>query len=233
MCIDRNEKFDVDWSEFLSTATDSSNLCVTGELVRTPQSKVATFGKDTAVRSLCQSPELNRVTGTHHGYPWCASGRLMVNVFHRSSVTCSSHDDVEEIRTVEISLVYSFQMRQKPNLSSPEKVGQKLWVKVTALLNTLIFLQGHSQTATWMYNGNCPVLAKTGKPLQRIFSFPFLCCSWFPEIRDMARTIFTQIVGLKTKFPQRLCASRLYENELTLSSLPLLVNVSLVNADHK
>lgn len=56
VCIDRNEKFDVDWSEFLSTATDSSNLCVTGELVRTPQSKVATFGKDTAVRSLCQSP---------------------------------------------------------------------------------------------------------------------------------------------------------------------------------
>lgn len=55
-------------------------------------------------------------------------------------MTWSSHDDVEEIRTVEINLVGSFQMRQKPLLGSPEKVGQRLQVKVTTLLNTLISL---------------------------------------------------------------------------------------------
>lgn len=49
----------------------------------------------------------------------------------------------------------------------------------------------------------------------------------------MAGAVFTQVVGLKTTFPQRLSESRLYDNELTLSSLPLLVNVDCVNADHE
>lgn len=49
----------------------------------------------------------------------------------------------EEVRTVEISLLGSFQMRQKPHLGSPKKV--RLWVKVMTLLNTLISLQGHAQ----------------------------------------------------------------------------------------
>lgn len=56
VCMDRSEKFHIDWSELLSTATDSCNLmiCVTGELVRILQSKVATLGKDT--EKSCQSP---------------------------------------------------------------------------------------------------------------------------------------------------------------------------------
>lgn len=100
----------------------------------------------------------------------------LTSVFHRSSVTWLSHDGVEEIRTVEIIVVGSFQMRQKPHLGSPEKVSQRLRVKVTTILNTLISPQGHLQTATWMYNGICPVLAKTGKPLARniLIRFPLL-----------------------------------------------------------
>lgn len=60
VCALTSEKFHVDWSEFLSTVTERCNLmiCVTGELVRTPQSVVATFGKNTEVRSFCQSPEI-------------------------------------------------------------------------------------------------------------------------------------------------------------------------------
>lgn len=52
LCICRNEKFFIDRSEFLSTATDSGGnvrIYVTGELVRTPQSKVAAFGEDSQV----------------------------------------------------------------------------------------------------------------------------------------------------------------------------------------
>lgn len=52
LCICRNEKFYVDRSELLSTATDSCGnvmTYVTGELVGTPQSKVATFGEDSEV----------------------------------------------------------------------------------------------------------------------------------------------------------------------------------------
>lgn len=52
LCICRNEKFYIDRSEFLSTAADSCGnvmIYVTGELVRTPQSKVATFGEDSQV----------------------------------------------------------------------------------------------------------------------------------------------------------------------------------------
>lgn len=60
----------------------------------------------------------------------------LTSVFHRSSVTRLSHDGVEEIRTVEINVVGLFQMRQKPRLGSPEKVSQRLRVKVTTLLNT-------------------------------------------------------------------------------------------------
>lgn len=60
----------------------------------------------------------------------------LTSVFHRSSVTRSSHDGVEEIGTVEINVVGLFQMRQKPRLGSPEKVSQRLRVKVTTLLNT-------------------------------------------------------------------------------------------------
>lgn len=51
-------------------------------------------------------------------------------------MTRSSHGSVEEIRTAEISRVGSFQMRQRPHLGSPEKVGQRLWVKVATLPNT-------------------------------------------------------------------------------------------------
>lgn len=60
VCALTSEKFHIDWSEFLSTVTERCNLmiCVTGELVRTPQSMVATFGKNTEVRSFCQSPEI-------------------------------------------------------------------------------------------------------------------------------------------------------------------------------
>lgn len=72
----------------------------------------------------------------------------LTSVFHRSSVTWLSHDGVEEIRTFEINVVGSFQMRQKPHFGSPEKVSQRLQVKVTTLLNTLVSPQGHLQTAT-------------------------------------------------------------------------------------
>ena len=84
-----------------------------------------------------------------------------------------------------------------------------------------------------MYDRVHPVLAKMGKSLAGNILTPFRCCSWFPETKDMAQTMFTQLVGLKTKFPQGLSASRLHENKLTLSSLPLLVNVDHVNADRK
>lgn len=52
---------------------------------------------------------------------------------------------------------------------------------------------------------------RRGSHWQGIFWFAFLCCSWFPKMRFMARTIFTQIVGLKTKFPQRLCIQTLWK----------------------
>lgn len=123
---------------------------------------------------------------------------------------------VEEFRTVATNLLGSFPMRQKPHLGFPVKVDQRLWVKVMTLLNTFS-AQEHSQTATWMYDHVCPVLAKMGSHKQGIFWLRFLCCSWFPEMKDMTRTLFTQIVGLKTKFPRRLSASRLYENGLILS----------------
>lgn len=188
-----------------------------------------------------ESNHAEKVNGTHRECPWWASvlesqagwWRTWPSVFHRSSVTWSSRDGVEEVTTVEIGLLGLFQMRQKPHLSSPEKVGQRLWVKVMTCLDTLFLCKDiHKQLL------ECMIMfaqswQKWGSHWQGIFWLRFLCCNWFPEIKDMTWTLFTQIVGLKTKFPRRLSASRRYENGLMLSSFPLSVNVGRVTTDHR
>lgn len=68
-------------------------------------------------------------------------------------------------------------------------------------------------------------LPGSGKNREATGKEQFLRCSWFSETKHVAWTIFTQLVGLETKFPQRLSTSRLHENELALSNLPLSVTV--------
>lgn len=119
-------------------------------------------------------------------------------------------------------------------MGSPEKVSQRLLVKVMTVLNTEYFSARMSTNSylnvRWYMLGPGKNGESTSKEKKHLL-FPTPQLAFRSERRGLDYIHLRP--GVEDQIPPKALGIQTHEKEETLSSLPLLVNVSCVNTDHK